>query len=420
MAVGALDTTVFDPALKSQYSPKRQFNVAMKGKPFLQAVTKNTKMGGSGTKEFIQYGNPQGVSGTIADAIANASTVLTKCWNLTSKKLYGVSVIDGLAIATSQTDADAFLRALDAQVGGTLDSDGQRLAKFLYGNGGGALARAASGKATATITLTDKYDIVNFQADMKLEVSDTDGTSGSVRTGEVTVKSVDRKLGTITIIDSETAWTTQIAQMADNDYIFADGDFGTAGFGLKSWLLDTAATATTHAGVDRSSDNRLYGQYYDGSGENPADALKHGLFYSMLENDNQNLKIFTHPAQVRDLIDLMDAKVHYVQNAAQSGTGPSGDIGFKSVRMVTPMGEVEVVPDRYCDSNIAWALAMDTITLHSVGPFPRILGEGKDEDGMYILRRVNSDDYEVRTGGYYQLGISTPGRSVRIKMPTPA
>jgi len=420
MSVGVLDRTAFDPALKTKYTPKRQYNVAMKGKPFLSAVNKATGLGGAGVKEFIQYGNPQGVSVTFADAQANASTILTKAWNLTPVKLYGVSIIDGMAIATAKSDADAFLRALTAQIDGTLDSDGQRLAKFLYGNGSGSLGRIASGQTTATITLTDKYDIVNFQADMKLEVSSTDTATSTARTGEVTVKSVDRSAGTITCIDSETAWSTQIAAIAANDYLFADGDVGHGGFGLKSWLLDAAASATTHAGVDRSSDNRLYGQYYDGSGENVADALVNGLFYSMLENDSQDLKIFTHPAQVRDLVNLLSSKVQYVQYPSQTPSGPDAAVGFKAIKIVTPMGEVEVIPDRYCDSNVAFALAMDTFTLWSAGAFPRILGEGKDEDGLYIQRRSATDDYEVRTGGYWQLGCQTPGRSVRIKLPTPA
>ena len=426
MATGVLDRTAFDPALKTNYSPLRMYNLAMKGKPFLTAASKNTNLGGAGQKIFIQHGNPQGVTAVFKAAQDGASTVLTKAWNLTPVSLYGISTIDGMTIATASKDKDAFISAVTAQVDGTLDAVGQRLAKFLYGNGGGALGRISSGQGTATVTLTNRYDIVNFQPDMKLRVASTDGTSGSLRTGTVTVKSVNRKTGTVTIIDAETFWTTQIAAAAANDFIFAAngteaGDFGHNGAGLKSWLLDAAASSTTFFGVDRSSDNRLYGQYYDGSAETVADAFKHGLFENMLENDRQDLKLFTHPAQSRDLVDLMGQKVQYVQNPGRlPGVGPDGAVGFETIRIVTPMGQVDVASDRYCDSNIGWGLYMEGVEVWSAGPFPRVLGEGPGEDGLFIQRQATTDRYEVRTGGYWNFAIQTPGRHVRILLPTPA
>ncbi len=421
MAVGVLDRTAFDAALKTNYSPLRMYNLASKGKPFLTAVEKNTALGGDGQKMFIQHGNPQGVSKTFGDAQDNASTVLTKAWLVTPVELFGISTISGITIATATKDKDSFIAAVTAQVDGTLESVGQRLAKFLYGNGSGSLGRIASGQGGATITLTNRFDIVNFQPDMKLEVSATDTSASTARTGEITVKSVNRKLGTITCIDSETAWSTQIAAIAANDYLFADGDAGQGGTGLKSWLLDAAASATTFFGVDRSSDDRLYGQYYDGSSETVADAFKHGLFESMLENDRQDLKLFTHPIQVRDLVDLMGQKVEYVQNPGKlPGAGPNGAVGFETIRIVTPMGQVDVVSDRYCDSNIGWGLNMAGVTLWSAGQIPRVLGEGTGEDGLFIQRKSDADRYEVRTGGYWNLAVPQPGHHIRILLPTPA
>ena len=419
MAVGVLNRTAFDDALKINYSPLRMYNLAVKGKPFLTAVNKDTNLGGSGQKIFIQYGNPQGVSKTFGDAQDNASTVLVKAWLITPVELFGISTIDGMTIATAEKSKDSFIGAVTAQVDGTLDSVGQRLAKFLYGNGSGSLGRILSGQTTATVTLTNRYDIVNFQPDMKLEVDDVDSTSSAAKTGEVTVKSVDRVLGTITIIDSETAWSTQIGGIAANDYIFADGDAAQLGTGLKSWLLDAAAASTTFFGVDRSSDNRLYGQYYNGSGETVADAFKHGLFENMLENDRQDLKLFTHPAQTKDLVDLMGQKVQYVQNPGKiSGAGPDGAVGFETIRIVTPMGQVDVASDRYCDSNIGWGLNMEGVTLWSAGAIPRVLGDGPGEDGLFIQRAASANRYEVRTGGYWNLAVAQPGRHVRILLPT--
>jgi hypothetical protein len=49
----------------------------------------------------------------------------------------------------------------------------------------------------------------------------------------------------------------------------------------------------------------------------------------------------------------------------------------------------------------------ETWTFYSAGPAPQFL----NRDGL-LLRGATSDDYEVRTGGYANLGCSAPGYNI--------
>jgi hypothetical protein len=87
-------------------------------------------------------------------------------------------------------------------------------------------------------------------------------------------------------------------------------------------------------------------------------------------------------------------------------------IGYSGIVVDTNFGSVEVFADIACEYNVAWGLQLDTWKLYSIGQAPKLL----NDDDKRILRQPSADGYEVRVGGYLNLGCKAPGKNVRIAL----
>jgi hypothetical protein len=86
------------------------------------------------------------------------------------------------------------------------------------------------------------------------------------------------------------------------------------------------------------------------------------------------------------------------------------EIGFKSIKVQGPGGEVDVIADPEAPSSVMWALQMDTWTLYSMGDLVRVL----DDDGMPYLRQATTDGVELRMVSRPELGNAAPGWNGRF------
>ncbi len=83
----------------------------------------------------------------------------------------------------------------------------------------------SSNLATATITLERAADARLFSAGDKIVASASDGTTGVVRAGSVTLTGVNLATGVLTASGN---WSAGIAAIAASDHLFKFGEFGTA------------------------------------------------------------------------------------------------------------------------------------------------------------------------------------------------
>lgn len=407
----ALDVTSFSAGLKVHYTDDMIRNMVYADNPFFGLIKKMEKFGGKNLPIPIIVTNPQGTSATFSTAQANKGNTRIRDFTLTRVNEYSLASISNEAIMASQGNADAFLEAAVVEIDGAIQACARRIAVGMYRNFGGAIGQVANSSfATTTLTLgtstaNDPSSVTNFEVGMVLSVASTDGTSGSVRSGTLTVAGVDRSAGTVT---TSANLSTGIAAIAQNDYIFQQGDFGLKLSGLDSWMPQTV-TSTAFFGLDRTIDStRLGGVYHDGSAQPIEEALVDAAAKVAREGGRPTYA-FVNYSNFANLEKALGSKVQYIKEGLKFG---DAEIAFPGIQINGPKGAIKVLPDQNCQSNLGWMLDDRVWKLYSLGRAPMIL----DADGMRMLREASADNVEVRVGAYLQLGSQAPGWNSRIKL----
>jgi hypothetical protein len=112
--------------------------------------------------------------------------------------------------------------------------------------------------------------------------------------------------------------------------------------------------------------------------------------------------------KMAELVKALGAKANYEMAHAYK----RADIGFKSVVIQGPEGEVKLIADRNCPFDKVYLLDMDTWVLKSLGKCPRI----NDTDGNKVLRQQTADGVEVRAVYRAQLGCTAPGKNIVLSL----
>lgn len=428
------------PALKTLYSKKTIEDATYKDFPLFAMLPKTTDFFGEDKKFLIKHGRPQGRSSTFARAKANKSNSKYKAFYLTRVNEYGMVDIRNEDILASQNNMGAFVRWLKTETDGAIETVKNCYAWTMYANGSGKLstvkgvyANAANAiaetseladNAGAFIKLENPDDVVRFEVDQVLRFALDE--SSAPRTGiiagpldRVKVKSVDRENG---IIELEAALLSGI--VLDNDAIFTDGDYNSAGdrlkiAGLDAWIPETAPTSASEATlsgygtdkffrVDRSIDpTRLAGIRVDGTGLPIEEALTKAITVGGREGANFG-HYFVSWNKWQELQNALGAKVVYVKTSAYN----RADINFTGIQISGGKRPVIVMPDPTCPDKTAWGLSLETWELTSLGEPVQIL----NLDGNDLLRNTDEDSVEFRIGGYLNLGCTAPGMNVRVKL----
>jgi hypothetical protein len=405
-----LNLTNFAPILKTIYTKQKIQNATYKDNPLFAMLPKQEDFYGDSKKIPLIYGNPQGRSATFSTAQGNKGNTASVAFALTRKKDYQLLSIDGETMLASENDAGAFMSARKTEIDGGLRNLKDTMGIDVFGSGSGSRGQmsASQNVALTVVTLSQKYDIVKFEVGMELAASATDGT-GSVKTGTMFVKSIDRKAGTFVVSatagGSAAAISGLISGAAASDYLFAAGDYNSKISGLAAWLVYGGASATSFYGVDRTVDSeRLGGVWADLSSLPIEEALNEGAMLLKL-NGSQFDKYFMHPTKYKDLVNSLGSKVQYVNEKI-------ADVGFQGIKVQCDDRIVDVYSDRNCPTDRLWGLQMDTWQFASLQQAPMIL----NMDSLEALREATSDGIEIRMGYYGNMACNWPGANGVFKI----
>lgn len=391
--------TSFDAALKVHYSPQRVENMVYKDNPLLAMVQKYELFGGKNLPIPIRIGIPQGRSATFATAQTNKQASVYKDFVLIRVSDYALASIQNETLEASKGDVNAFVQAATSEIDGAIQSAARSLAISMYRSKSGSVGQVASFTGT-TITLLDPESVTNFEAEQVLVASATDGGGAGPRTGSVFITGVDRDLGVLT------ATTASIAALANNDFLFVQGDYDLKLSGLLGWLPSTAPTSTPFFSVDRSVDvTRLGGIRFDGSAMPIEEAVISAASRAAREGGKPDYCFMSY-SKYADLEKALSSKVQYIDMKVNP------EIAFRGILINGPRGPIKVVPDQNCPSDRAFMLQLDTWKVYSLGKAPRIL----ESDGMKMLRESAADSVEIRVGYYAQLGCDAPGWNVNLRL----
>lgn len=392
-------------ALKELYDGQVVENLVYADNPLLAMIPKKTDFGGKYKPVPIIIGNSQGRSATFVNAQNNQTAAVIDSFLITRASDYSIATIDNQTMLASKTDKMAFLEGAKVVIDGAMSQIVDSLAGALFRNGTGSIGLiAAGGITTGVITLDDSNSVTQFELNMTLQASATDG--GTPRAALGYVIAVDRSLGKITVASSgiggiaatPTSW-------AAGDYLLVQGDSNAKIKGLAAWLPATAPSATTFFGVDRSVDTvRLGGVRFDGSAESIEEALIDCSSLLAREGGKPDVAIMNYTSWGA-LEKSLGTKVQYVD-----AKGPA-DIMFRGILVNGANSQIKVFPDRSQTKQRCHLLTMKSWCLNSLGDAPQILRYG---DGLEMLRVSNADAAEVRIGYYAQLSGNAPGWSATL------
>lgn len=379
-----------------------------KQSPVFALLKKWKQFGGEGKFLVWQYASGAGASTSFATAQANKSASGFKRPLITRSKEYALASIDGETMEATMGDKYAVAEAFKVAMDDALYNVNRSLALNMFGNGGGARGKLASGTvSTADLTLADPTMSVGFEAGMWLQAASTDGTSGSVRVGRVQLLAVNRVTGVLT---ATAAWNAGIPTIANTDYLFREGDFGATIKGFAAWLPTTAPVAGSDNffGVDRGVDPvRLAGVRYAPTSGNYEEILIDAAQQVAQQGGGMPDTVVMNPIDWGNLVKEVGSK-----RVIEVPTDKP-NIGFKGLELEGGPGTMTVIKDFNCPKLRAYMLEKSTFEIWSLKDVPRVL----DRDGNKTLREANADADELRVGGYLQMVCKAPGKNCVITLP---
>jgi hypothetical protein len=408
--------TTWDFALKEWYTDDRVEDLCFSDNVFLGLLAKNEDFQGDGHPVPLIYGNPQGVAGTsLLTAQGNTGNVLGLKFLYTAGDYFGTVDIGDKVIKASRSNPGAYLENKRAEIDGLYRQMADALSIYSFGNGGHALGRENNVWTTGNaITLADPSDACNFEVNQHLVASTTDGSAaGTVKAGSTYVTAVDREGGIVTVNDI----TDITGTFAKQDYLFREGDYGNgtgAGiiFGLGAFITASSTSPPNLYGLVRTSDpQRLAGcrvPTTDTAGMGIEDRLKTlGSYMTGRYGGPGPTCVLMHPEDWQSLEIALNSR----------GIRPLKDdstkFGYTALEAYIGGKQAKIYADRHCPKGTAFALKLDTWTMYSMLKMIHQL----NGDGLEMLRKSTTNDYEFRLVSYPCLGTCAPGWNGRVAMP---
>ncbi len=392
MAASDLTTVAF--IYKRDYSTRQVADMSMRDHALFASIPKEDGFVGDSHFYALKYQNGQGVSGTFANAQANAKSMSGKQLQAYRKAKYGVITLKGEAMAAARNDKGSFMRLVNRETDGILKEMGDSFAFDLYRDGNGIRGRRSSASGNI-ITLTDAADARNFKVNMTVGADDT-STGLSPRVGTTYVTAVNLKDGTITLNSA-----AALIGFLDNDYLFRDGDPGTCmeGLALLTPLTAPVYTSDSFRGIDRGSyPELLAGSRVDDTTTSIEENA--GLIGVQISTTGQSAKeVYVNPIRMFQVARRQNAKVEYQK------AGGSVEWGFQYITIVTPAGALKMISDADCPTNRFYVVNPESHYLKHLDGLPHII----EDDGRPTLRAASADDIEARARGWVNYFQDVPG-----------
>lgn len=400
--------------MKARYTDKKVEDLTSADAPLYSMIEKVPMSGESMIVPLIAA-NPQGASRVLANAQTAAAgtggNVQGFKFILTPGDYSGSVTIGDKVIKASKDNPGAFLRNKSAEIDGLYTQIGDITSTYLYSNGGNAIGRRSSA-STNVITLTDPYDVMNFEVGMYVQAADNDGTSASAaRTGSTYVTAVDRAAGTVTLNSA-----AAITSFADNDYLFRLGDYlGNTGntifYGLRAYLAATTAPAALYSMTRTSDPVRLAGAYVptaDISGKSIEERIQIlGAYMTGRYKGKGATHAFMNPEDWQDLaVSLQTKGIRPLQDS-------EAKFNFEALNVVLGGRTVKIYADRFCPKGTFFALRLSNWSFYYLGEKPI---HTLNEDGLDMVRGSTTNDYEYRVVSYAVPCTNAPGWSGRVSL----
>lgn len=395
--MAASDLTKVAYIYKSRYSDDKVQDVAERDHPTYKMIRKVGGFTGTDFKYAIRYGNPQGGSGTFADAQGAATGSKGVQMTAVRKRKYWFYTLDGEAMAAADGDAGSFLTLVRQESEGSMEEMGDTIAFDLFRAGNGQRGRRSS-ETGNVVTLTQKHDARNFKVGMKV-IASANADGSSPRTGSAVLTAVMHSSGKIKANGAGTAFS-DITSFADNDYLFRKGDPGTCAEGFEKHfpLAEPVEGTDSFRGVDRGVHPELLAGARLDESDTVVEECIGSVSVSIASNGRKANYAPLHPVKFWEVARRCNAKVTY------DGGGMKASIGFQGFDINTPAGVVRCVSEPDAPLTLGYVLNMKSLYVKHLRGLPHVV----DDDGRPSLRSTSEDSIEARLRSWHNLLCTAP------------
>lgn len=407
--------------------------------PTLALIDKDeTEMGLAG-KFFpipVLYDAGAGRSANFGNAQSYQSAPATVEFQVTRVKNYSLATLTGDFLRASAQNIGAFMPGAELNVKAAFKSIGNDLAHDIFGDGSGVRgtmgASGGGGSITSgVITLDSLSQVYQFSVNMALTTFSISGQTPTVSTGGNLgyVIAVDTSAGTVTVsataggsAGTPTNWSTSFPYIAQvGDVNFVSNGLNSANMlkiaGFAAWVpLTTPGGSDSYFTVNRSvSPTKLAGLRFSGANESIQDAMidsTNQLSAQASEAGDADF-IITNPVSYQTLTKQLTSQGVYQMIKAKINEEVS--ISFKALVLPTANGEIAILQDRNCQSQLAWIITLSTWKLRTLGKCPQFLTYPGFYDQLGIP--VPGDDaIQLQIGYYGNLTCNAPGANANVTL----
>jgi hypothetical protein len=405
---------------------------------FLSMVDKDETEMGLGGLNFpipVLYDVGGGGSANLGNAQTYQTAPATASFLLTTVNIYRVGSIQNQFLRASAQNIGAFMPAAKMNVKSLYMGAANDIAFQMFSDGSGTRGSYGVGSgsiASGVITLDNLGMVYQFSVNMALNSYSISGSTATQSTGANLgyVIAVDTGAGTITVSATQqgaagtpTGWSASFPYLSRvGDTLFSTNGLNSANMvciaGLGAWIPSIAPGGSdSFFTQNRSvSPTKLAGLRFAGSSESIQDCLidaTNQLAAQSSEAGDPDV-IFINPGSYQTLVKNLTGQGQYQMIRAK--VNEEVEISFKALVLPTANGEISIIQDRNCPSQIAYILTMKSWKLRSLGKIPQFL----TFPGFYDMLGFpipGADAVEIRVGGYLNLSCNAPGANAVVALP---
>lgn len=406
--------------------------------PALALIDKDESPMGLGGKYFpvpCLYDTGAGRSANFGTAQTYQSAPATVEFNVTRVTNYSLATLTGDFLRASAESIGAFMPGAELNVKAAFQSIGNDLAHDIFSDGSGTRGTYGLGSgsiSSGVITLDSLGQVYQFAVNMALVSFSVSGLTPTQSTAAALgyVIAVDTGLGTVTVSATQggaagtpTNWSTSFPYLAQaGDVNFVSSGLSSANMlklaGFGAWIPSTAPGGSDNFfGVNRSvSPTKLAGLRVNASGE----SIQDGLIDSVNQLAAQASEagdpdfIFINPVSYQTLVKQLTSQGVYQMIKAKINEEVS--ISFKALVLPTANGEIAILQDRNCPSQIAYIITLKTFKLRTLGKCPQFI----TWPGFYDQLGIpvpGADAIQLQIGYYGNLTCNAPGANAVVSLP---
>jgi hypothetical protein len=375
---------------------------------FYGKIEKDTSWDGISQIVTCKIGNGGGHSAKFGNAKANKGASTFKKMTIETKDNFALWSVDNKLITLTRNQRGALMKALQEATEGAQSKFKRRTVRALWGNGGGAIGKVSS-ISTVDLTLTDRFDIRNFDIGDVCDFANDDGYTASAGTFGFTrtVVGLNEDTGVVTF---DTTLAT-IVGLGANDFVFIDGDYGAVMNGVPSYITSSAPGVSSiptsiHGMLRTTWPQRLAGHRFTGDQNQVPEEIMNALTEAFIRNC-KTTDIFMRPGLFNEFAQGLESQR---QRPAEEKIGRVGYTGIEvtsqSGKTVKCWGDPSIrkLPS---GNEPVYGLNMDGWVLHSAEAYPMWL----TADEKKFMTEENANAKEGRVGGYGEAYTNAPGEN---------